>query len=130
MSSFKFRNIMIIDDNNIDLYITSRMVKKHEIAENVLSFCFAGDALEYLHANQSNPDGLPELILVDIYMPMMSGFDFLREYNKLPADFKNPIKVFIVSSSIDDSDIEKANNDKNVTAFWEKPITREFLENL
>ncbi|HSN47423.1 MAG TPA: hypothetical protein VLR29_01550 [Flavobacterium sp.] len=91
----KFEKVMIIDDNNIDLYITKRLI-----------------------------------IFVDIYMPVMSGFEFLDAYDKLPAALKKYCKVFIISSSIDEFDIERSRLDKNLTAFQVKPITNEFLNNI
>jgi CheY-like chemotaxis protein len=71
---------------------------------------------------------LPDVIFLDIYMPGMSGFEFMKEYVKLSTPLKNFSKVFIISSSLDEQDITRANNDQNIVAMKEKPITKEFLK--
>ncbi len=114
---------LLIDDNPIDLMVN----------EKVLSTCFAdleitkvlsgGEALKYLGKAES----LPEIILLDINMPEMNGFEFLEEYKRL---FKNnsSTKIYILSSSIDPTDINKANEEKEVKDFMRKPLNVEEVE--
>jgi CheY-like chemotaxis protein len=126
----RFESVMIIDDNLIDLYIASRMITKNNFGKKVLKHSSAAEALKYLQENQANVSQLPEVIFVDIYMPGMSGFEFMKEYDKLSTPLKNICRVFIISSSLDEQDVTRANNDKNVVAMKEKPITKEFLIDL
>lgn len=126
----KFESVMLIDDNLIDLYIASRMITKNNFGKKVLQYSSAIEALKYLQENQGNISQLPEIIFVDIYMPGMSGFEFMKEYDKLPITLKKHCRVFIISSSIDEQDISKANRDKNIVAMKEKPITKEFLTDI
>lgn len=126
----RFKTVMIIDDNIIDLYITSRMITQNNFGKNVLLYATAEEALKYLQFNQNNYDKLPQVIFVDIYMPLMSGFEFLEAYDKLSDFIKNYIKVHIISSTIDDEDIVRASNNKNVVSFHVKPITKEFLDRI
>ena len=125
-----FENVMIIDDNRIDLYIASRMITKNNFGKKVLQYSSALEALKYLQENQENIPRLPEVIFVDIYMPMMSGFEFMVEYDSLPTALKKHCRVFIISSSVDEQDVAKANRDKNILAMEEKPITKEFLSGI
>jgi len=127
MSEYILENIMLIDDNSIDLYITSQTITRNNIGKNVLQYNDAEAALKFLVENCKHAWLLPRIILVDIYMPGMSGFEFMSAYDRLPSVLKSFCKVFIVSSSIDSEDLEKANRDKNVTAFREKPVSKEFL---
>ncbi|MET0759705.1 MAG: response regulator [Flavobacterium sp.] len=126
----KFETVMIIDDNVIDLYISSRMITKNNFGKKVLEYSAADEALKYLQDNQENISVLPQVIFIDIYMPVMSGFEFLEAYDKLPDALKNNCKTFIISSTIDDFDIALARNDKNVVSFQVKPITKEFLDRI
>lgn len=126
----KFEKVMIIDDNNIDLYITKRLIIKNIFGKEVLEYNAAAEALKYLQDNQDNIPMLPLIIFIDIYMPEMSGFEFLEAYNKLPITLKRYCKVFIISSTIDENDIERSHLDKNLTAFQVKPITKEFLDSI
>jgi len=126
----KFEKVMIIDDNVIDLYITKRLIIKNNFGKNVIEYVAAADALKNLQDNQDNISMLPRIIFVDIYMPGMSGFEFLEAYDKLPAKLRKYCKIFIISSSIDENDIARAKMDKNLTAFQVKPITKEFLNSI
>jgi CheY-like chemotaxis protein len=123
----KFENVMIIDDNAIDLYVCSRMITKNNFGKNVLKYSVATEALKYLQDNQNNFHELPKVIFVDIYMPMMSGFEFMEQYDKLSSALKTHCKVYIISSTIDNEDIVRSRNDRNVVSFQVKPITKEFL---
>ncbi len=111
---------LLIDDNPIDLMVN----------EKVLTTCFADleitkvlsgeEALAYLDKAES----LPEVILLDINMPEMNGFEFLEEYKRLFKG-KSKSKIYILSSSIDPTDISRANEDDEVKAFIKKPLNVE-----
>jgi CheY-like chemotaxis protein len=123
----KFQNVMVIDDNRIDLYIASRMITQNNFGKKVMQYSSAIEALKYMQKNRDNIPELPEVIFVDIYMPGMSGFEFMKEYDKLSTSLKNNCKVFIISSSLDEQDITRADIDENIVAMKQKPITKEFL---
>ncbi|MFT5673687.1 MAG: CheY-like chemotaxis protein [Urechidicola sp.] len=126
----KFQRVMLIDDNTIDLYVTARLMRKYNFGDKIDQYTSALKALVFLQDNQHNYTELPQVIFVDICMPQMSGFEFMAEYNKLPPDLKKYCKVYIISSSIDENDIKRANNDLNIIAFQVKTITKEFLNNI
>lgn len=126
----KFDTVMIIDDNTIDLYITSRMILKNNFAANVLNYESSQEALQFIKDNQDAISKLPQVIFLDIYMPLISGFAFLEAFHTLPDAVKNYCKVYIISSTIDNADIAESNSNKDVVSFRSKPITKEFLDSI
>lgn len=126
----KFKRVMLIDDNTIDLYITARIITKYNFGEEINQYTSAKKALDFLKEHQDNCTQLPQIIFVDIYMPAMSGFEFMGEYDKLSSDLKNYCQVYMMSSSIDENDMKRAENDANVKGFQGKTITNEFLKSI
>lgn len=123
----KYNKILIIDDNYIDNYITSAIIKKNNLANDLLEFDNGLKAIEYLEQNKDNDEELPDLILLDLYMPLMDGFEFLNLFEQIDFTSTKKCKICIVSSSIDDNDIIKAKLDKNIYTFISKPLTAELL---
>jgi CheY-like chemotaxis protein len=121
---------MIIDDSEIDNYIVKVLINNNNIAQEILEFNNGMEAIEYLETNSSIPENLPEVILLDIYMPMMDGFEFMKTLNEMELDFVKNCKICIVSSSIDNNDVLRTKLNKNVFNYVSKPITAEFLSSL
>lgn len=124
---FKF---LLIEDNVIDQLVTSQLLKKNlEIAEvNIANNGVEG--IQWLHENKI---GFNELlvILLDIRMPEMDGFEFLSEYEKLPEQFKKKTQIFMLSSTLDSEDIQRAKNNNYVQSLLEKPLAvKEFKKML
>lgn len=111
---------MLIDDNRIDLFIHNEFIRKMNIANGVMEYSFAKEALEFLQNNDSSK--WPDLILLDIHMPIMNGFDFLEEYSELPLHLRQNCKIVIVSSSLDKGDKAKARENIFVLDLLEKPL--------
>jgi response regulator of citrate/malate metabolism len=129
-STTKFQTVMIIDDNGIDLYIASRIITQNNFAKKVLLYTAAEEAMKYLQDNQEHIPELPQIIFVDIYMPLMSGFEFMEAFDKLSVILKSHCRVYIISSTIDDEDILRSSSNYNVAAFHVKPLTKEFLDRI
>ncbi len=117
--------VMLIDDNKIDLFIHNEFIKQMNIAHTVLDFTLATEALKYLQENDYTK--WPHLILLDIHMPIMNGFDFLEKYKELPPELREKCNIVIVSSSLDTGDKIKAKESPYVLALVEKPLNTEKL---
>ncbi len=123
-----FSSILLVDDNEIDNFVSSSIINKLGIAKQIISKNSAEDALDYLTACLKNSSSLPEIILLDIRMPSMDGFDFLREFEKFPPSVHSECNIFILSSSIDSRDIERAKQNRHVLSFITKPLTFNNIE--
>ena len=103
---------LLIDDNYIDNYVTRRILESGNFAEEIVVRQSANDAI----ASIKSGSVIPDVIFLDLRMPTMNGFDFLREYDKVDIPDKKRIK--------------RSAENKYITQFIHKPITHKILEEL
>jgi CheY-like chemotaxis protein len=127
---FTFDRVMVIDDTPQDRYIASFVIKKYNFGKEVVEFDMATKAIKFLEENQTQAEKLPQVILLDIRMPQMDGFEFLERMAQLPQSVKNSCCIIMVSSSLDPSDHERAENNPVVKKFLNKPLNRSNLEEI
>ncbi|KOF01450.1 response regulator [Roseivirga seohaensis] len=118
----------IIDDDPIFVFGAKRMMELANFCNGFMVFQDGKKALEGLSAIIASGNNLPELILLDLNMPVMDGWQFLDEFTKIKTDKK--ITLYIVSSSIDNEDFKKAETYEVVSNYIVKPITMEALEGI
>ena len=128
------RKVLCVDDDTISLTISQLLLKRTGFASEVDTAIDGSGALEYfenLFANDPDPIGnAPELILLDINMPVMNGWEFLQEYNPRYAEKLVNTHIIILSSTIDPEDFALAKQYPVVMQFISKPLSIENLEEL
>jgi CheY-like chemotaxis protein len=120
--------VMLIDDNFIDLKINSKVILISKLFHDIIQFHSAEEALAYLNQHISEPDLLPHLILLDIQMPEMDGFEFLDSYKAFPPIVKDHCLIAMLSSTLDFGDIKKAEANPHVIKLLKKPLSTAELE--
>lgn len=122
--------VMLVDDNDTDNFISKRIIEITKFAKRVEVKSSGKSALDYLKDNQTSPEDLPNIIFLDINMPIVDGFVFLYEFEKFNELVKNKCKVIILSSSDNKRDIDKIVNNNHVIKFITKPLTEVALEEI
>jgi CheY-like chemotaxis protein len=127
MEKYKYNLIMLVDDDEIDNFVTKKMIDDNKFSKKLIIKLSSEEALTYLKKEQNNPDELPEVILLDILMPVMDGFGFLDEFDKLNETVKQKCKIVLLSTSESFKDLNRANKNKYVSKFLTKPLIIEAL---
>lgn len=122
--------VMLVDDNDTDNFISKRIIEITKFSKRVEVKSSGKSALDYLKENQNNIAELPNIIFLDINMPIVDGFVFLYEFEKFNELVKNKCKVIILSSSDNKRDIDKIVNNNHVIKFITKPLTEIALEEI
>ena len=118
----------LIDDDRIFIFAAKRIIKAADFCDHVTIFNNGAEALKGLRDTLKSGNNIPDLILLDLNMPIMDGWQFLDEFVKLENSKK--ITLYIVSSSIDPADAEKAKQYEQITDFIVKPITKEAMTSI
>lgn len=131
----KYHAVMLVDDNEIDNLINQKMIEASNIAEHIFVHSGAKSAIEFLKNIEKLAKGpislyLPEIIFLDIDMPLMDGFQFLDEFDKLSESIKTNSKVVMLTSSLNPQDMNKAKKNQFVLKYINKPLTQENLKKL
>ena len=128
------RKVLCVDDDTISLTISQLLLKRTGFSTEVDTVIDGSEAIEYfenLFANDPNPvENAPELILLDINMPVMNGWEFLQEYTPRFLDKLSNTRIVILSSTIDPEDFALAKQYPVVVQFISKPLSIENLEEL
>ena len=118
------KEICIIDDDTIYQFLMRKIMLGTEVETTAISYKNGKDAIESFTSSLLNHIKLPDIILLDIEMPFMNGWDFMNQMELLLDNYKiTSTKIYIVSSSISYEDIEKAKLFKNISGYFSKPIS-------
>ena len=119
-------NVCLIDDDKVYQFTSKMILEATQLTSRITTFFNGQEAIEFFldPANQQI-DILPDVIFLDINMPIMNGWNFLEEFDKIFYTLPKKILIYVVSSSVDDSDIEKSKSFVSVADYVIKPINKE-----
>jgi CheY-like chemotaxis protein len=122
----KYEKILLIDDDEITNYINENLIESVGIGKQIATYKAAEKALNDIRDEDEHP---PTLILLDLKMPVFDGFDFLEDYNSLPASIKKNLRLMVLTTSENPKDLKKLKElgDYEVIV---KPLTQENLSNI
>ena len=124
MSVLELGSVMLVDDSKVDNFINCKILELNAVTSNIRVFDEATKALEFLKSNLN----IPDLLFLDIYMPSMTGFDFLTEFERLSDQVRKKCKVILLSSAFDNLELQELRKYHWVSGFIVKPLTYESLE--
>lgn len=130
MNTFKHKNVLLIDDSYIDNLINRKILNSNNYAETITVIDSPEDALKFVHDSLISGNDIPEIIFLDLRMPVMNGFEFLKAFAELPDLKPDLIKIFVLSSSLDPKDLKKIKEHPLVSKFIGKPLTKQALEEI
>ena len=117
------QNICLIDDDDLFHFITQKVIERTGFVKNIRVFYNGREAIRFIESVRTMKEELPDVILLDLAMPVMDGWEFLEEFSSLKPKLGKKIIIYIVSSSNDPADIIKAKSISEVTDFIIKPVT-------
>jgi CheY-like chemotaxis protein len=132
-SGARFNKVLLIDDNEIDNFINERIITSTNFSTEVIVRNSATLALDVVREFFAKNDSsyYPEIIFLDLNMPVMDGFQFLVEFEKIVNDQNKNLdgkcKIIVLSSSISPADIDKASQNKYVIKYLNKPLSEKYL---
>jgi CheY-like chemotaxis protein len=121
---------MLIDDNYDDNFFHEREIKKNNPETIVISKNTGLEALEYLKSKKDTNHLQPDLIFLDINMPGMNGWEFLKEYNNLNKKLRNQVMIIMLTTSDNPDDKERSKTWKFISDFITKPLTHEIMDDI
>lgn len=119
-------NFIVIDDSKLDCFIAEKIILNSGSCESVKVFQQASQALEYIQS-EGTAQGTT-VVFVDIQMPVMNGFEFVENFEKMPDALKKNYHMYMLSSSINENDIARVKGYDSVRHFLNKPLTNDTIK--
>ncbi len=130
MENYKHDSILLIDDSYIDNLISRKILENNGFADKIIVIDSPQRAIKFLQDCIATQHDFPEIIFLDIRMPEMNGFEFLKEINSLISDAEIKPSIYVLSSSLDPTDLKKIEDNHLVTGFISKPLSNQALDRL
>jgi CheY-like chemotaxis protein len=124
------RCIMLVDDNHDDNFFHEREIKKNNLTTTVIAKKTGLEALEYLKSKKDITHLQPDLIFLDINMPGMNGWEFLKEYNRLGKNLQSNVIIIMLTTSDNPDDEARSKTWNFVSDYITKPLTKEIMKDI
>ncbi len=121
----KVKNILIVDDSDATIFFNKTMISRSDCAEHISTAKNGQEALKYIKSTQP-----PELILLDINMPIMNGWEFLNAYQELDSAYQKSIIILMISTPLLEKDKSLIANIPYVQEFYGKMVSKEIIQDI
>ena len=123
-------NFILVDDSRLDCFISEKIIKNTGQSNSIRSFIEAKEALTFVKNTPPRPDQGTTIILLDIQMPVMSGFDFADAFEKLSDEHKRSYMLFMISSSTNETERMRISNYPSIRSLYKKPLNKEVIQEI
>ena len=123
------KNILLVDDDQVFHFLSTKVIKKMDFTDEIHTATNGREALNVITNRFSGLNPLLDIIFLDINMPIMDGFGFIEAFKKLTVPQKENIRIVIVTSSQDSSDIQRA-KELGITHYLVKPISENSIRSV
>ncbi len=128
--STPFPHFIIIDDSQLDCFIGEKIIQNTGTYSSIKSYTQATDAYEHIKNSAASPADAMTIVVVDIQMPVMNGFQFVEAFELLPENIRSNYTIFMFSSSINENDKNRMENHPSIVKFYGKPISKDIVASL
>jgi CheY-like chemotaxis protein len=125
LNRYTVGRIFLIDDDPIYVFLIRKIIESVDSSLEISEFPDGELAINYLAKVGADPGQLPDIIFLDLSMPVLDGWEFLEEFHGLRPKLLKRIALYIVSSSISPEDLERSRRDPMVVDFLIKPLERD-----
>jgi len=124
------RKLVFIDDDPIDHFLMKHILRGKNYFDTTTYTIYGSLVLDYIEEHKSEPEKLPDMIFVDLNMPLFSGWDFLKRMEQMRHEISKDIPVFVISSSLRPDDKETSSKYSFVQDFISKPVNSQEIERI